>query len=36
METNKGTKKRNRTVDSKGETVINYGIVNEETWERVE
>jgi hypothetical protein len=34
---NKGTKKGNGLViDSRGETVINYGIVNEEAWERVE
>jgi hypothetical protein len=30
-----GTKKGNGLViDSRGETVINYGIVNEEAWER--
>ncbi|KAH0811465.1 hypothetical protein GEV33_011327 [Tenebrio molitor] len=32
---NKGTKKGNGLViDSRGETVINYGIVNEEAWEK--
>jgi hypothetical protein len=38
METNKGTKKGNGLINisNRGETVIDYGIVNEEAWERVE
>jgi hypothetical protein len=38
METNKGTKKGNGliSISSRGETMIDYGIVNEEAWERVE
>jgi hypothetical protein len=36
--TNKGTKKGNgpKYIGSRGKTVIDYGIVNEETWERIE
>jgi hypothetical protein len=38
MGTNKGTKKGNGPihVGRREETVIDYGIVNEEAWERVE
>jgi hypothetical protein len=38
METNKRTKKGNGLIgiSSRWETVIDYGIVNEEAWERVE
>jgi DNA primase catalytic subunit len=38
MGTNKGTKKGNKPihVGIREETVIDYGIVNEEAWERVE